>query len=361
MRGAWLALVVLLSAGCLGATGPVKQASTNNSTDGTSTLDLKMLPSSAPTGAEAPATLAAPPQWRSGEWWDVKVTDAFDGKSYTSKRVVAGTEGDQYLVGMPKDKFSNELMVLHIPGFGQVSMDTLGFQVHNVYFDPLKFPLTDGLQWDTKFEGRPFSATANVKSPTIAEVDLKNANTGEHMHLTYDATMHEVTKLVFDNYATLEVTDHGYGYQGLITVPHMFHLVFQQARIGPVLSGNQEALPPIESVKVDDTYDRVSFVEILGSVLPLLQPGAPSPAAGYYKETATSPDGKTYTTEMLPSESGLKLGYFMVDKPGGMWSFQHVAAGPGIVESEGIAYHVYDIEMPSGHIMASTGTHQHGG
>jgi hypothetical protein len=361
MRAAWVVCLALLLAGCLGASkAPVQQASTPAS-GGNATLDLKLLPSGAPAASAPPATLAAPPQWRSGEWWDVKVTDAFDSKSYETKRVVAGTEGDRYLVGMPRDKFSNELMVLHIPGFGQVTQDTLGFDVHNVLFEPVKFPLTDGLQWDTKFEGRPFTATASVKSPTVAEVDLKNANTGEHMHLTYDATVHEVTKLVFDNYATLEVLGHGYDYQGVITVPHMFHLVFQQARIGPVLSGNNEALPPVESVKVDDTYDRVSFVELLGSALPFFAPNAPAVAAGYYKETATGPDGKTYTTEMLPSETGLKTAFFMADKPGGVWQFQHVAAGPGIVESEGIAYHVYDVEMPSGHILPSTGAHHHGG
>ena len=66
-------------------------------------------------------------------------------------------------------------------------------------------------------------------------------------------------------------------------------------------------------VKVDATYDRVSFVIILGSAAPFLQPGAPDVAAGYYAEKVTGPDKKTYELQMLPSETGLKLAYYKQD------------------------------------------------
>jgi len=351
------ALTVL--AGCAKPASELSTASATNATAASSDgmLNMTALPTGKPAN-DAP-TLDAPPVWREGEWWKVRVTDAFDHKSYEGLRVVAGKEGDKYLVGMPRDSFKNELMVLHLPGFGQVSQDDLTFEVHNCPFEPLKFPLKEGLTWQTKFECRDFGAQAKVTSPTTADVTMSNAN--ERMVLTYHPSLHEVTKIAFDNYATLEVKDHGYDYKGVVTVPHMFHLVFQQSRIGPLLGPGTSPSAPTETVKVDPTYGRVSFVIILGNALPFIQPGAPDAAGGYYNEKVTGPDGKAYESTMLPSESGLKLSYFMADKPGGDWQFQHVVAGPGIAVAEGIAYHVYDVDVPSGHALPSTGEHEHGG
>lgn len=299
-------------------------------------------------------TLDAAPHWSEGEWWKVKVTDVYDKKGFETTRVVAGQEDASWLVGMPRDAFSNELMVLHLPGFGQVSKKDLSFQVHNCPFQPVQFPLRTGESWKTKFECRDFDAKVTVKSPTTADVEMTNA-AGEHMVLTYDATIHEVRRIVFDNYATLEVEDHGYGYQGIVTVPHMFHLVFQQVRVGPLLGPGNAPMAPTETVHVDPTYGRISFVEILGNVLPLVQPGAPNQAAGYYDEKVTAPDGKVFETTMTPTESGLKLTFWMADKPGGDWTFQHVVGGPGLVESEGVAYHVYDVAVPSSQILTTNG------
>jgi hypothetical protein len=314
----------------------------------------------APTSPVA-ATLDAPPEWRQGEWWTVTVHDGFDSATYTGTRVVAGAEPDAYLVGMPADKFSTELMVLHIPGFGQVAKKDLSFDVHNVNFAPVSFPLTEGKTWKTAFEGRPITAVAHVKSPTEALVQLDGPN--DHMNVTYDATIGEVRKIDYANYATVEVTGHGYGYQGLVTVPHMFKLVFQQFRLGGVVGPGNAPAAPDETVNVDNTYDRVSFVEILAGASALTGQAAPT-GGGYFDEQVTGPDGKVYETTLMPTEGGsspYKLAFFSVDKPGGVWKFHHVAAGPGVAEAEGIAYHVYDIELPSGRVLPSTGQHHHGG
>lgn len=355
MRVLLVALAVaLLLPGCVqqGPAAAVTPAAATNASD----HELNLVPLEAGTrdAVDAPPGLDAPPVWRQGEWWTVRVKDGFDGAVYEGTRVVAGREGASYLVGMPKDKWSNELMVLHVPGFGQVNQSDLSFDIHNARFEPLKFPLTEGREWDTKFEGRPLHATVHVENPTTAIVSLQGKN--DHMNVTYDATLGEASKMVIDNYATLEVTGHGFDYTGVVTVPHMFELVFQNARIAGALDISQKPAPPSETVKVDSTYDRVSFVLIVGTILP-----APA-ASGYYKETATGPDGKTFTLEMLPSEPGpLKLAFFQADKPGGEWRFDHVAAGPGLTLAEGIAYHVYNVDMPTGHILASTGEHKHGG
>src|ERR1051325_8751935 len=162
MRAALVLVAVLLLAGCVQPDPEAQSVTVANATpsDG---LALEALPAGAPPATQAPASLDAPPQWRGGEWWTIKVTDAFDGKSWEATRVVAGKEGDAYLVGMPRDAFSNEQMVIHLPGYGQVSSSSLGFDVHNCPFEPLRFPLADGKEWDTKFECRDFHAQATVQ------------------------------------------------------------------------------------------------------------------------------------------------------------------------------------------------------
>ena len=111
----------------------------------------------------------------------------------------------------------------------------------------------------------------------------------------------------------------------------------------------------MDEVPVDPTYDRVSFVLILGNLRGDL------PVGGYYKETATAPDGTVYELDMRPDAGRqFRIGTFKHDAPGGTWRFEHLALGPGIAMAEGIAYHVYDILLPSGAILPSVGEHQHG-
>lgn len=349
-------LLILPLAGCLNQDeAPASPPVVNATAEGG--LQLTTMDTGKPT-ADAPVnTLDAPPVWRQGEWWTVKVTDALEGKVHMGTRVVAGAEPNYYLVGMPRDSFSTELMVLHIPGFGQISKRDLSFDVHNKNFAPLNFPLTDGKTWETAFEGRPVKATAHVKSPTEALVQIDGAN--DHMNVTYDATLGEIRKIQYSGYADLEVVDHGYDYQGIVTVPHMFKLVFQQARIAAAMGPALGPQPGVdEVVNIDGTYDRVSFVLLLGD----LTTGQAPTTLGYYQETVTGPDGKTYEATFAPPETGAyKVAYYSADKPGGDWKFHHVAAGPGLVVAEGIAYHVYDIDLPSGRVLPSTGAHHHGG
>ncbi|MHB8586230.1 MAG: hypothetical protein ACYDDF_10415 [Thermoplasmatota archaeon] len=348
-------LLVSIFAGCL-SSGPSTSCSTGSAcaaggrVQGQSVAGLPNATFDESTNTTPiPSTLAAPPMWRIGEWWSVKVSDVYDGKSYESTRVVAGEEPASYLVGMPDTEFRTELMVLHMPGFGQVAKEDVSYDVHNCPFAPLKFPLTEGASWDTQFECVKIHAVAHVVNATLAVVNLTNSG-GFHMLVTYDTNVQDITKIAYDNYGTVEVTGHGFGYKGVVTVPHMFRLVFQQARIGPGLNGNLTPSAPTETRVIDNTFERLSFAIILGPLAPLLHPGAPNEAVGFYQETVTAPNGTAFQLSMLPNEQGIKLAFYMVDKPGGTWKFQHIAAGPGIVEAEGVAYHVYNIDLPSGKV-----------
>lgn len=340
---------VLLIAGCLGA-----EQSPLDETQLPFTPDSE-LPDFRPiedNGAE-PRTLQAPPQWKQGEWWRVKVVDLL-GKTFETTRVVAGQEGDDYLVGMPMDEFINDLMVLHLPGFGQVSKEDLSFEIHDVRYEPLRFPLVEGDTWATAFEGRPVTAKVFLLGEMQARVQLDGSQ--DHINVTYDAETGEIVKHVQPGYATVEVLEHGFDYSGYVIVPHMHDLIFAHGRIGGVLGPNLQPAPSLtDAVRVDSTYDRVSFAIILGRLNPTV-------TLGYYAEKATAPNGKTFELAFLPTEAGqFKIAVYDVVQPGGDWRFEHTAAGPGFAFAEGIAYHTYVVELPSGRVLPSTGEHRHGG
>ncbi|MHB8586083.1 MAG: hypothetical protein ACYDDF_09670 [Thermoplasmatota archaeon] len=359
-RGIVLAAFLVLGAfaGCLGASsGPGCTASASSTGgickesvgNGTSVMGLPNATFVEGTNTTPiPSTLAVPPTWRVGEWWTISEKDAYEDTTYTTTQIVAGIDPQSFLVGMPEKAFSTPIMVLHLPGFGQVSRTDLSYDVHNCPFEPLKFPLTEGEHWATEFECIPLNATVHLVNSTVAVVNM----TGQagHFLITYDANEQTITSLVDQGYSTVKVTGHGFGYQGIVTVPHQFRLVFRQDRIGPALNGTLSPSAPTETRTIPDTFDQVSFVIFLGNFLSLVNPTVPNAAAGYYQETVTAPNGTSFQETMLPNEKGLKFSFFTEPEPGGTWKFQHVVAGPGIAEAEGIAYHVYNVDLPSGNV-----------
>lgn len=309
-------------------------------------------------------TLNEPPVWRLGEWWRYRITDRFEGEVAEATRVVAGVEGDNYLVGMPADEFSSGFMVMHVPGFGQVARSDLSFEVHDCPFQFLRFPLHEDLTWEGEFECQDFTVVdVAVTSPTTADLTMWG-NGNANMTLTYDAAVGEVTRFDIAGYALIEIIDHGYDFEGIVTVPHQHDVIFIHARFGPVFGSlGPDPKTPTDIVPVDSTYDRVSFILLAGDFLPLVAPGAPQPAnMGYYDLKATAPDGETFQLTVTPatSQKGLVIEAYTHLFPGGDWRFDHVAGGAGITLAEGIAYHVYDVDLPAGRILPSTGEHPHG-
>lgn len=348
MRGWSLGLASLVVAsGCLDFGGPAADVPLETAPLGP---DVPVL--AAPPVLDEPRALDKAPAWKRGEWWLVRLTD-FTGETFEVKRVVAGVEGDNYLVGMPAKQWVNDFMVLHIPGFGEVAQEDLSYETHDVPYEPLRFPLAAGATWATAFEGRPVKAEVKKADGKRAEIEIVGDN--DHGLLTYDAEVGEIVRWQHDNYATYEVVAHGFDFEGLVTVPHGHDLVFQHARFAAALSSNQPKTP-FDEVPVDPAYDRVSLVVFAGTVAP----DTNSPNA-YYRETATAPDGKVFQITVTAADGpGLRFLVGQHDRPGGVWKFEHVAAGPGIAVAEGIAYHVYDVDLPSGRILPSKGEHAHG-
>src|ERR1041385_3548821 len=101
-------------------------------------LSLPTMPREAPPAGER--TLDKAPEWRLGEWWSYRFTDGFAGKTYEFTRVVAGQDkaAGNYLVGFPVDQFSNDIMLFHTPGFGDVRQSDLSYETHDKAFRMLR-------------------------------------------------------------------------------------------------------------------------------------------------------------------------------------------------------------------------------
>lgn len=333
------------------------------------------MPREAPAAGER--TLDEAPQWRLGEWWTYRMTDGFTGGTYEFTRVVAGEDRNagNYLVGFPVDEFSNDVMLFHIPGFGDIRQADLAYETHDAYFQPLQFPLADGANWETEFEGTGLgNAFVTVTEPGKADINILTGG-GHNITATYDAQLGEISKMnVLQGgglYADYEVIAHGFDYQGIIRVPHAHDLVFIHGRLAGVVDVGPNASGPAstsitETVPIEPGYDRVAFIIAVGAgaflgTMPVT--GGPIPGAGYFQETVTAPDGTqfqgTYTPLDYAAGQGLLITAHGHDNPEGSWTLQHIAAGAGVAFVEGIGYHSIDVDLPSGCVIASFNAQHH--
>ena len=339
-------------------------------------LSAPVMPREAPAAGER--TLDQVPQWRLGEWWTYTMTDGFTGGSYEFTRVVAGEdrEAGNYLVGFPVDSFSNDVMLFHIPGFGDITQSNLAYETHDSYFQPLDFPLTQGKSWEMSFEGvanglAEVTAASGTKATITMEVSVYGTIVAE-----YDAEVGEITKMVIGqdgSYAQYEVTGHGYDHQGTVRVPHAHDLVFNHGRFAGVVNTggpvpNPDPSDPAgtatsvvtDNVIVEPGYDRLSFIIAVGGGSTFL--GTPA-TVGVFRTTVTAPDSTVYEVTWTPADAAagrdLIIEAIGHETPEGSWRFEHVAGGGGVSFVEGIGYHSIDVELPSGCVVASFNAQHH--
>ena len=328
------------------------------------TLAQPTMPRDPPAAGER--TLDEVPQWRLGEWWTYTMTDGFTGGTYDFTRVVAGEDraAGNYLVGFPLEEFSNDVMLFHVPGFGDITQANLAYETHDAYFQMLDFPLQDGKSWQAEFEGTGLGTALVSTSGDTAQIELITQN--YHVVATYDPAIGEISEMTINNgtYASFKVTGHGYDYKGTVRVPHAHDLVFIHGRLAGVVNAGASGSGPVstgvtETVEVSPGYDRLSFIIAVG--------GGPAfglpPPPGVFRETVTAPDGTVYEAMLTPVDvatgTPLKIVAVGHDLPEGTWTMEHVAAGPGVAFVEGIGYHSIDVELPSGCVVASFNAQHH--
>lgn len=387
MRNAIVFLLVVAGlAGCV-QEGPADDAAPDEKDDAQfedSDKNLSVLqPDALPREPPAPGerTLNETPLWRLGEWWEYDITAYLTGESETVKRIVAGTEKDFFLVGFPRDQFSNFALVLHHPAYGDIHRDHISYDTHDADFKPMDFPLVEGKSWQTYWQSESNEWTATVTSVDHAageaQIDFTTTSTDptgqtsttHHGYAIYDAEMGVARELEFPGYANFQVTRHAFNYTGVVRVPHDHDLVFFHG----CLAGAQTVTPdnpitepdlsgcPEGSIEMPPGYDRVSFGLLMQDVAgaAAAQNGADG-TFGYYSMDITAPDGETYSMDVTPADQSYFVGeFFENDDPEGMWDYTAVAGGPGVIFIEGIGYHSIDIDLPSGCVLDSENALHH--
>jgi hypothetical protein len=368
-----LCLAALLLAGCADdaapADAPEADPAIQYEDDTIAVQDPGSLPRLPPAAGER--TLEAAPQWRLGEWWKYRMVSEFDGSEYEFYRIVAGAEAQSYLVGFPASEFSNDILIMHAPGYGDISRADLSYETHDAVFKMLQFPLREGDSWEMTFEGAsPGTAIVHLQDDGTALIEAPTQS--YDITAVYDPQVGEITSLAVPGYAHYEIVEHGYDWgsqpfagDGVVRVPHDHDLLFFHGRIAGVGDLASPLVPPSpaapsETVTIEGGYDRIGFTIILGTP-PGLVPaaGGVTPPTGYYAGKATAPDGSVYELALMPNEGPFKIDFFGHDLPAGDWSLEYVAAGAGVVLVEGIGYHSIDVDLPSGCVIASFNAQHH--
>lgn len=307
-------------------------------------------------GPDLNATTAAPPRLVPGEWWRVRFEAYLAGETVEVVRVVAHADEDGYIVGMPHEGWLKEAISFHAPAFGDVNPD-LSYNTHNQRFEPVRFPMATGDTWETSFAMTPLLAevvqadeqTATIRftptqepQPTDPAFALLGFAGGGAMELVYDARQHEIVRMV-SGFGTWEVVEHGYGYEGWVTVPRGEDTVIDYGTFGPASADHG---PVAQELTVDGGFNRLTMMHFVGSA-----DGVP----GTFRVRDVDPAGTEFLTEM--TGTGYTIRFYESNQPDGTWTVEDLNGGVGFTYSMGIAYHQYDIHLPSGNRRSD---HSHG-
>lgn len=299
-------------------------------------------------GPDLGATTALAPRLVPGEWWRIRFQSSLFEDAPEFVRVVAAVTPEGYLVGMPHEGWFKEAIAYHSPAFGDVGFD-LSYALHNQRFEPLRFPLVEGATWTTVFG--PSEVTATVEQAddftAIVRFDpppsdpqptdplfaaLSPVDGSGSMRLTYDARQHEVVR--FESMiGTWEVVEHGYGFEGWVTVPRGLHTAIDYGQFlaaspgGPVLTRTQA---------VEGGYNRLTLMHGIFALGP-----------GMYRIRDVSPNGTEFVTEALGGQA-FTIRFHEASDPDGAWTLEDVVGGAGGTYTMGMAYHQYDIRLPDG-------------
>jgi hypothetical protein len=296
-------------------------------------------------GPDFNATTAAVPRLVEGEWWRIRFSSQFASAAGATEfvRVVANATEEGYIFGMPHEGWYKEAIAYHAPAFGDVALN-LSYRTHNVWFEPLRFPLRTGETWTTYFAASPFKATVESADKHLSTIRFDSIAQGEptdpvfalmfpsggSMRATYDAQQHEIVRM--ESFVGVwEVVEHGYGFEGWVTVPRGEHTAIDYGTFGPAEPGK----PVLKrTVAVEGGFNRLTMMHAIFGLSP-----------GSYRIVSIDPSKKEFKTEAVGAQS-MALKFYESNEPDGTWQQEDFVAGVGGTYSMGIAYHQFDINLP---------------
>jgi hypothetical protein len=298
---------------------------------------------------QPPSEPGAPsaPAWNVGDWWTYHFTAGQYGRQANVTLVVGAANASGYVMGMPEDDYQLDAILFHVPPAGGVAAN-LSWSVHDALFEPFRFPLADGLSWETHWATTPVKLTARAAKVTtpsgetdgyriVNEVGDTNrkfeytyAEKGAHWFVEYQRAYADGRVL-----ERMELVEHGHGYHGKVRLLDGVTIVLLESRSDVLLKGGAPA-PPTVSFSVPAGVDTLMTACVVG--------GAP----GTYRATITAADGRAACDASLtvaPGDARSLSTPAEVRQARGSFEARLAAAGQGSATAEVLGYRSWTVDL----------------
>ena len=267
------------------------------------------------------------PEWKVGDWWRYSLnstTYALEGIEVTI--VVANETPNGFVLGYAADDDATLPLLFHMPAIGPVT-DTLAYDVHEIPFEPLQFPLEEGKEWTTTWIAGEVRLTARQENATWR---VNNTGAEASGGLTYD--------LVYDPDARAITRFTRVGTDGVVR--QNVQLVERGANFtGDVITITSPRVVLLESRTAAPGLPRVPFGPPEGVDTLLVGCIAGGQPGQYFAEVRTGA-GVVCQVDRTNQPGATDFGLQVVEAPADAagWEARLAAVGPGSATAEVLGY-----------------------
>lgn len=271
--------------------------------------------------------LATEPTWERGETWWLRITDLHSPHPYDI-RITAGGERTQVLGARPAD-FATAFLLNGIVPMGDLS--GFSFEVHDMPFQLLDFPLTHGKTWRTEFRGEPVVARVQTHAGLATVTFTGPSALAPTLTMAYDPTLAFPRSIEGPGAAFLVVAHESGSSCGVVT-PSRLDLAFDEGR--ERATGSSRPAAPVRTVTVPGGYDALAV-------------GVSASSLSLQRAAVQAPDGTTYATPLGAEHKEFGAAFHHA-APAGTWQLERASLGPGYARATGLAYALAPLDAECG-------------
>lgn len=273
-----------------------------------------------------------PPHWRVGDWWTYELTSQTFDTAGEVTLVVANATGDGYVLGVPADADVTAALLQHLPAIGPVR-DDLSYEVHERRFEPLRWPLSDGLSWETTWITATVHLTAHIENETwnVTNDGFEEDDLGRY-DIVYDPARGAIASFARTGLdgrvrVKVEMTANGTGYVGDVRAPGNIEVVLLESRTRGTIAGTLPEAP-------NPNFTPREGIDTL--LVGCLAGGAP----GQYHAEVRSPTGVVCALDqsVAPGDSLIRAQIVEAPWEEGEWEARLAAIGTGSSTAEVLGY-----------------------
>lgn len=274
------------------------------------------------------------PRWNVGDWWRYNVTSETLAVAGDVTVVVAEVLDNGYILGIPDAEGDNPraALLFHMPAIGPISND-LSWDVHETRFEPIRWPLSDGLEWDTTWITAEVHLQAHLNGTRwVINNSGHEQDAGMAYELVYDPEAKWFSSFVrtgLDGSVRQAMTllERGTNHTGALRAPQFIEVAFLDSRTQGVMTGGIPAAP-------NPTFTAPESADTL--LVGCLAGGAP----GQYRARVDAPSGQTICNLDLTVQAEGPAQAAIEERPyeDGAWATQMLALGQGSATVEVLAW-----------------------